>query len=292
METASHKTGRWDRTFGTMKDATFSRLASFIHTELGIKMTDAKRPMLQGRLQKRLRHLGLGSYEEYVKYVFSPEGMEVELYHLINAVTTNKTDFFREPRHYEVLVRQVLPHLVEQHFAGLKRKLKVWSAACSTGEEPYTLAMVLSEFEQRCPGFQFSVLATDISTRVLETAMAGIYDEEKIEPVPALLRKKYLLRGKDGRQGLVRIVPTLRSLVRFQRLNLMEEQYGIQEAMDVIFCRNVIIYFDRPTQEKVLNTMVRYLRPGGYLFMGHSETLNGFKIPLEPVALTVYRKVE
>jgi chemotaxis protein methyltransferase CheR len=289
---AKHSGGRWDKTFPPMTASTFSRLASFIHAELGIKMPDVKRSMLQGRLQKRMRHLGLGSYEEYVQYVFTPEGVRQELPQLINSVTTNKTDFFREPKHYDVLVRQVLPRVVDLNSAGLKRKLKVWSAACSTGEEPYTLAMVLREFEETCPGFHFSILATDISTKVLEKAIAGIYGEEKIEPVPQPLRKKYLLRGKDGKRGLVRIVPELRSLVRFQRLNLMEKDYGLREAMDVIFCRNVIIYFDRPTQEKVLGRLVAHLRPGGYLFMGHSETLNGFNMPLAPIALTVYRKIE
>lgn len=291
-ENEKHSGGRWDRTFAPMTDSTFSRLASFIHAELGIKMPDVKKSMLQGRLQKRMRRLGLGSYEEYVQYVFTPEGVEQELPQLINSVTTNKTDFFREPKHYEVLVRQVLPHVVDLSSAGLKRKLKVWSAACSTGEEPYTLAMVLSEFGETCPGFHFSILATDISTKVLEKAMTGIYGEEKIEPVPSPLRKKYLLRGKDGKRGLVRIVPELRSLVRFQRLNLMENDYGLREAIDVIFCRNVIIYFDRPTQKKVLGRLIAYLRPGGYLFMGHSETLNGFNMPLAPIALTVYRKTE
>ena len=274
-----------------MAQGTFSRLASLIHAELGIKMPEVKRPMLQSRLQKRIRHLGLDSYEEYARYVLSPEGKE-ELPHLVNAVTTNKTDFFREPRHYDVLVHQVLPCLMDPRSGtGARRKLKVWSAACSTGEEPYTLAMVLSEFGEQCPGLHFSILATDISSRVLEKAVTGIYDEERIEPVPQTLRRKYLLRGKGEKKGLVRIAPELRSLIRFQRLNLMDSRYDIREQMDIVFCRNVIIYFDRPIQEKVLNSIVSHLRPGGYLFMGHSETLNGFKVPLAPIALTVYRKM-
>ncbi|MEW6669070.1 MAG: protein-glutamate O-methyltransferase [Thermodesulfobacteriota bacterium] len=275
-----------------MSHKTFSRLAAFIHSELGIKMPDMKRPMLQGRLQKRLRHLGIASFDDYAEYFFSPEGMKREVPHLIDAVTTNKTDFFREPRHYDILVRVVLPCMVESRSMGVPRRLNVWSAACSTGEEPYTLAMVLSEFGERIPGFRFCILATDISSKVLEEAMRGIYEEERIEPVPPVMRKKYLLRGKGDNKGLVRIVPELRSLVRFQRLNLMDKDYGIRDPMDIVFCRNVIIYFDRPTQSKVLNSLVGHLKPGGYLFMGHSETLNGLEVPLVPIALTVYRKTE
>jgi chemotaxis protein methyltransferase CheR len=270
---------------------TFSRLAAFIHAELGIKMPELKMTMLQGRLQKRLRHLGMVSYDEYADYLLSAEGIDRELPHLTNAVTTNKTDFFREPNHFDILVREALPKLTRPHADGVKRNINVWSAACSTGEEPFTLAMVLSEFSERHPGFHFSILATDISTRVLEKAVTGIYAEECVQPVPIALRRKFFLKGKADRKGLVRIAPELRSMVKFKRLNLMDEDYGIREAIDVIFCRNVIIYFDRPTQEKVLNSLTRHLRPGGFIFMGHSETLNGIDLPVEPFALTVYRKI-
>ena len=275
-----------------MSGKIFSRIAGFIHAEVGIKMPDSKLTMLQGRLQKRLRHLGLSSYDEYAEYLFSPDGMQHEMDHLINAVTTNKTDFFREPRHYDILLGEVLPGLYGSNRTGLKRIVHVWSAACSTGEEPYTLAMVLSEFGERHQGLDFSILATDISTHVLEKARLAIYEEDAVEPIPSALRKKYLLRGTVEKKGLVRIAPELRFLVRFQRVNLLEETYGIRDLMDIIFCRNVMIYFDRPTQEKVLNSLVTHLRPGGYLFMGHSETLNGMKLPVVPVALTVYRKVK
>jgi chemotaxis protein methyltransferase CheR len=289
--TASPSDGQWNASKIVMSERTFSRLATFIHQELGIKLPDMKKQMLQGRLQKRLRILGMASYETYVEYVFSPAGQQRELPHLINAVTTNKTDFFREPKHYDVLVQQVLPTLVDLNSAGVKRRVDVWSAACSSGQEPYTLAMVLSEFAEAYVGFRFSILATDISTRVLEEAQTGVYEEEKVEPVPMIMRRKYLLRGTGERKGQVRIAPELRSLVRFRHLNLMDEDYGIREYMDVIFCRNVIIYFDRPTQAKVLGSLISHLRPGGYLFMGHSETLNGIDLPVTPVALTVYRKV-
>jgi len=277
---------------GTISRKSFSRIAGFIHAQVGIKMPESKLTMLQGRLQKRLRHLRISSFDDYAEYLFSPEGMQREIDHLINAVTTNKTDFFREPKHYEVLFREVLPDVYRWNRVGPKRKARVWSAACSTGEEPYTLAMILSEFREAHPGFDFSILGTDISTRVLEKAVQGIYEENAVAPVPPALRRKYLLRGTGERKGFVRMAPEVRTLVRFRRINLLDEVYGLGEPMDIIFCRNVIIYFDRSTQERVLTSLVANLRPGGYLFMGHSETLNSIRLPVLPIALTVYRKTE
>jgi len=167
----------------------------------------------------------------------------------------------------------------------------VWSAGCSSGEEPYTLAMVLSEFAAGCADFDYRILATDICTQVLEKAQMAVYPEERIAPVPPLLKRKYLLRGKDTSSGLVRVVPELREKVRFCHLNLMAGDFGMRQPMDIIFCRNVIIYFDRPTQERLLNRLCAHLSPGGYLFMGHSETLSGLDVPLTSVYPTVYRKV-
>jgi chemotaxis protein methyltransferase CheR len=216
--------------------------------------------------------------------------MEEELVHMIDIVTTNKTDFFREPAHFDYLREKAVPALIHQHEAGIRRKLKIWSAGCSTGEEPYTLAMVLREFQDACKGFNFDIMATDISTRVLQTAASAIYSEDKVVPVPPQMKQKYLLRGKGDRQGMVRIVPALRETIRFRRLNFMEEDFGIKDRMDIIFCRNVIIYFDRATQEKLLRRFCDHLVPGGYVFMGHSETLNGMDLPLVSVAQTTYRK--
>ena len=184
-----------------------------------------------------------------------------------------------------------MPTLILEQKAGLRKKLTVWSAGCSTGEEPYTLAIVLREFAEKKPGFLFSILATDISTEVLEIAKRAIYKREKVNPVPLLLKKKYLLKSKDKQKELVRIIPELRSLVQFRRLNFMDNVFGIQQPVDIIFCRNVIIYFDKNTQEKLIYKFYRNLNPGGYIFMGHSETLSGLKMPLVSVAPTVYRKV-
>lgn len=278
-------------TLAAMSDKDFLRLSEFIHNVCGIKMPAAKKVMLEGRLRKRMRNLKMDSFGKYCDYVLSSQGMEAECLHMIDVITTNKTDFFREPAHFSYLTQTVLPELARVQGLGLKRKLEIWSAGCSSGEEPYTLAMVLSDYAEKRPGFQFSVLATDISSRVLEKASAGIFDHERVEPVPMAMRKKYLLRSTDRSRNLVRMAPELRALVKFRRLNFMEDDFGISEKMAVIFCRNVLIYFDRPTQEEVVSRLCRCLIPGGYLFTGHSETLQGLDLPLENVAATAYRKL-
>lgn len=276
-----------------MSDKEFQKLSSFIQNELGIKMPLSKKAMLESRLQKRLRLLGLGSYDEYCDFVFGPGG-ESELMLMMDLVTTNKTDFFREPNHFDFLYKTALPELVRNSGAGVKRKLMAWSAGCSTGEEPYTIAMVMSEFARSFPGlgFDFTILATDISTRVVNAASKGIYGNERIGPISEEMRKKYLLRSKDPSKKLFRIATELREKVRFRRLNFMDADFGFREPLDIIFCRNVIIYFDKETQNKLLERFCYTLQPGSYLFLGHSETLNGSSLPLEKVAASVYRRVE
>ncbi|MBI2353422.1 MAG: protein-glutamate O-methyltransferase [Deltaproteobacteria bacterium] len=272
-----------------LKEREFNRFSAFIYDEVGIKMPPAKKTMLEARLQKRLKALGLATFEEYADYVFSSAGKADELIHLIDVVTTNKTDFFREPVHFDYLVKAAIPSLINDHEAGIRAPLRIWSAGCSTGEEPYTLAMVLAEFAAAHAGFRSSILASDISTQVLSTARSAIYAEDRVDTIPLQLKKKYLLKSRDRDKGLVRITPQLRSMVQFRRLNFMEE-FGMREQMEIIFCRNVIIYFDKPTQEQLLNRFCRQLVPGGFLFLGHSETLNGLNVPLTQVASTVYRK--
>lgn len=275
-----------------MSDKNFHYLSEFIQNELGIMMPPSKKSMLESRLRKRLRILGLKSFDKYCDYVFSPAGIENELIHMIDLVTTNKTDFFREAAHFDYLVQEVVPELINLKGAGIKKTLMVWSAGCSTGEEPYTLAMVLQEFAHRYPalGFDFIILATDISTKVLKAAESGIYDAERITPIPMELRKKYILRSKDKSKGLIRIVPELRAAVKFRRLNFKEGDFSFREKLDIIFCRNVTIYFDRLFQEVLLNRFYRQLIPGGYFFTGHSETLNGLDVPFVRVHPAVYRK--
>jgi chemotaxis protein methyltransferase CheR len=235
----------------------------------------------------------MSSHDEYCEFVFSEAGQRQELIHMIDVVTTNKTEFFREPSHFDYLSKVAVPAIIEHHgLGGRSSKLKIWSAGCSTGEEPYTLAMVLSEFREArgetAP--EVEIFATDISTRVLEHARKAIYAEERIHPIPESLRRKYLLRSRDRSSGLVRIDAALRGMLRFGRLNFMDEDFGLRERFQVIFCRNVIIYFDKPTQERLMHKFCRHLVDGGYLFLGHSESLHGFHLPLRQVAPTVYQR--
>jgi len=266
----------------------FRRFAELITSELGIKMSEQKIPMLQGRLQRRLRALNLPSLEAYQAYLFDATNGGRELADFIDAVTTNKTDFLREPKHFDYLVEKVLPELEPD--AARRQEVKIWCAGCSTGQESYTLSMVLSEYGQRRGNFDFSVYATDISTRVLQAAHAAVYAEDLIEPIPLEWRKKYLLRSRDPAKQSVRIAPHLRAHVSFARLNFMDEDYGVKEMFDAIFFRNVMIYFDRPTQEAVVGRLCRNLRPRGYLFTGHSESLMALNVPVRMVASAVYRK--
>jgi chemotaxis protein methyltransferase CheR len=267
----------------------FRHFAQFITQQLGIKMSENKIPMLQSRLQRRLRVLGLRSIEDYKTYLFDSPQADAELADFIDAITTNKTDFFREPHHFDYLRRTALPTLDPD--PDRPWPFKLWCAGCSSGEEPYTLTMVLSEYAATRAGFDFSLLATDISTRVLQTAREAIYDEARIEPLTDELRKKYLLRSRAPGRNLIRIVPALRSRVRFHRLNFMDADYGVADTFDAIFFRNVMIYFDKPTQEAVVNKLCYNLRPGGYLFVGHSESLIGLDVPLRMVASAVYQKL-
>lgn len=264
----------------------FRKLASFIESELGIKMPESNVQMLQGRLAGRVRQLGMESIDEYCDHLFSGTGAVVERFHIFNAVTTNKTDFYREPQHFRYLIDTALPALERIR----RSSLAVWSAACSTGEEPYTLAMVLSEYAATHPGFGFRILGTDISSKVLEQARRGIYTKEQISPVPALIRRKYLLAGGGDHASLYRLIPPLRRAVSFHELNFMSANYGISEKFDVIFCRNVLIYFDRGRQESVINKLCTHLVPGGYLFIGHSESLSGMNVPVTSVGSACYRK--
>ena len=270
-----------------LSNADMSRLCELIYAESGIKLTPDKRIMLEMRLKRRLQELEIDSYGEYCDFLFTGHHQDQEIVHLIDVVTTNKTDFFREGGHFEVLAKTVLPEYRTSSAAG--REFRVWSAGCSTGEEPYTLAMVLQQFSESNQGFRFKVLATDISNTVLAKAEKGVFTSEVVRPVPADLRRKYFMRSRDPNSHLVRVIPELRTAIEFRRLNLMEE-FGLTELMDAIFCRNVIIYFDRPTQERLLNRMSRQLVPGGYMFMGHSEALHNMDIPLTAVAPALYRK--
>jgi chemotaxis protein methyltransferase CheR len=278
------------RDMDALSATNYRRLSELIYDQCGIHLAAEKQSLLESRLRKRLRSLSMASTAEYCSYVLASGGRAEELPHLIDVVTTNKTDFFRESQHFDFLIRTALPSLESSRGAGTGQGVLLWSAGCSTGEEPYTLAMVLTEHAERNSRFQFRLLATDISTVVLEQARRAVFRSELVQPIPADLRRKYLLRSKDTQKRLYRVVPELRDKVEFRRLNLMDGDFGIGEPVDIIFCRNVIIYFDPPTRARLLQKFTRQLRPGGYLFLGHSETLHGLDVPLTPAGPTVYRK--
>ena len=273
-----------------LSEKDFIRLSQFIQKQYGIQLPPAKKTMLEGRLRKRMKYVNESSFSHYCDYVFTGKGMTEELPYMIDAVTTNKTDFFREPAHFTYLTGTALPELIKLQRASVRKKIQAWSAACSTGEEPYTMAMVLSEFSNQRSDFDFAILATDISTDVLTKAEQAVYEAEKIEPVPMNLRKKYLLKSRDPSSMIVRITPELRQKVAFFRMNLMDRVYAVPGGIHIIFCRNVLIYFDTATQEKIIRQFSQLLTPGGYLFMGHAETLNNLNVPLRYVAPTTYRK--
>jgi chemotaxis protein methyltransferase CheR len=249
-------------------------------------MPPGKRVMLESRLRRRLRSLQLPDFTSYCDLVLS--GDEEELGAMVDEVTTNKTDFFREPRHFDYLTGTVLPALARR---GLPQGLRVWSAACSTGEEPWTLAMVLAEAARRDPTLRFDILATDICSAALAEAQAATYDEARITAIPMPLRRQHLLRRTDG-QPTVRVIAALRQRVRFERVNLLEPDLHRFGPLEVIFCRNVFIYFERAVQRRILLRFIRALAPGGHVFLGHSESINGLDVPLTQVAPTVYRRAD
>jgi chemotaxis protein methyltransferase CheR len=270
-----------------LSDKNFRRLAELIHGYSGIKMPDGKRTMLEGRLRRRVRITGAAGLDDYCRRLFDEDGLAAELVDLMDVVTTNKTEFFREPAHFDFLRERGLSMLMTPD----RKKLKAWSAACSIGAEPYTLAMVVEEYlaQGRRRG-DYSILCTDLCTEVLEEAITGIYPAAMIEPVPMELRRKYLMRARQRERSTVRITPALRSRLFFSRLNLMDETYPVDDDMDMIFCRNILIYFDKATQERVLRKLCSHLRPGGLLLLGHSESVVGIDLPVKQIASTVFQR--
>lgn len=271
-----------------MTDLEFNKLSTFIFKEYGIKMPPAKKIMLQSRLQKRLRELNIGSFKEYIDYVFNQKGHADEIIHMIDVVSTNKTDFFREPSHFDFMTSFILPEFIK---TPSNRFFKVWSAGCSSGEEPYTLSIVLSEYMLQCPNFDFSIFATDISSRILQKAVTAIYDQSRIDMIPMTIKKRYFLKSKDSDSKSVRVIPQLRSRITFKRLNFMDAVYDAPHAFDLILCRNVLIYFDRDTQESVINKLCVKLKRGGYFMLGHSESIINLNVPLQQIKPTIYKRL-
>lgn len=267
----------------TISPDEFQRFRTLIYDESGISLSEQKKSLLASRLSKRLRDLGLDTFSDYYEKV-TLEASREEFTRMLDLISTNKTDFFREPKHFDFLRDRILPEL-----AHLKR-VRIWSSASSTGEEPYTIAMTLYDGVQNPSQWDFKILASDLSTRVLAKAAAGTYDEERVRDVPDETVKRHFLRGRGESAGLLKVKPHLADMIRFRRINLMDDQFPIKSPLDLIFCRNVMIYFDRPTQEVLVNKFHRYLKPGGYLFIGHSESLQWVTHPFKTLAPTIYQK--
>jgi len=268
----------------------FGRIAKLIEGEAGIKLPPGKRLMVEGRLRKRMRALGQRDFASYCNFLFKQDGLERELTHLINAVTTNKTDFFREAEHFDFLVAEMVPSLLKARERN--PLLKIWSAASSTGAEAYTLAMVLDDLQAQRNDFRFAILGTDISTAVLAQGRRAVYPAEMIAPVPPELQARYVMHARrPGARREVRMVPELRRLVRFTHLNLMDQAYPFDRDVDVIFLRNVLIYFEKADQDAVVARLVDHLRPGGYIVLGHSESMIGTSLAVRQVAPAVFQKL-
>jgi len=267
-------------------DSEFKRLREIVHLRTGIALSEAKRELVYGRLARRLRKLNLNSFADYCQLV---EGAEsTELQELTNAITTNLTSFFREGYHFEQLAKEALPY-AESKRAGTRR-LRLWSAGCSTGEEPYSLAIVLREALAHLPAWDVKLLATDIDSKVVATAAEGVYAAERFKGVPSE-RVRNWFRQPAGRPGFSEASEELKQLITFKQLNLLDP-WPMKGPFDVIFCRNVVIYFDKDTQRRLFDRMADLQEPGGWLFIGHSENLLNVTRRYKLVGRTVYRRLE
>jgi chemotaxis protein methyltransferase CheR len=285
--------GPLSRIFGgsELGDREFDRFRRIVHETAGISLADGKRDLLRARLGKVMRRKGIHDFGEYLRIVEDdPSGRELTL--LLDAVSTNVTSFFREADHFLFLEGAVLPSVRSRADGPGGRRVRAWSAGCSSGEEPYSIAITLREFFPESQGWDVRILATDLSTKVLSMARNGLYGAERVKTVPPhLLAKSFLPERTEGEGVYYRVRPDLRRMVTFGRLNLQGE-YPFRGPFDFVFCRNVMIYFDRATQETLVNRIHRYIAPGGYLFIGHSESLNSVKHPFRYVRPSVYRKEE
>ncbi len=274
---------------GRLTDGLFKKFSDLIYDKSGIYLKPEKRELLKARLGKRLRAKGINSYKEYYEYLVKDK-KKTELVEFINCVSTNFTSFFRENAHFEFLTNNLLPDFVRQG-RGIREEIVCWSSACSSGQEPYTLAIVFEEFQsqQAIAGIKYKIIATDISTKVLKAAVHGVYPDDQLEKVPIQYVRKYFQKGVGHSEGFVKVKKILRDKVSFDRFNLMHK-FPWDGTLDIIFCRNVMIYFDRQTQQKLVDKYYRSLNSGGYLFIGHSESLSGLTHNFKQVATTAYQK--
>jgi chemotaxis protein methyltransferase CheR len=267
----------------SLKEEEYQRFCTLIYDESGISLGAQKHALLASRLSKRLRDLGLATFTEYYE-MLTEDATREEFTRMLDLISTNKTDFFREPKHFDFLRERIIPELERA------KRIRIWSSACSTGEEPYTIAMTLYDGIQSLAQWDIKILASDLSTRVLAKAASGMYDEERVRSVPPETVKQHFLRGHGDSAGLIKVKPHLMDMIQFQRMNLMDDRFPIKTPLDLIFCRNVMIYFDQATQGTLVNKFHHYLKPGGYLFIGHSESLQWVTHPFKAIAPTIYQK--
>ena len=273
-----------------LSDKIFAQFSNLIHHHTGIKVTPSKRTNIEGKLRKRSRFLGFKSVTEYAEMVFERDGIDSELEIIFDLATTNKTDFFREPTHFDLLEKLLVPTILNARSKKVTPRLKFWSAASSNGAEAFTIAIVLAELTAYRRHFEFSVLGTDISSDMITQARQAIYPASMLNPVPDALIRKYFMRGRNSNiSPKVRIIPELRKKVQFHKENLLSSKLSVDKDMDIIFLRNVLIYFDPPTQKDVIRRLVEHLRPSGYIVLGHTEAAIGNNIGFEQVGTGVFR---
>lgn len=273
-----------------LTDQEYREIARFVHQTAGINLLDGKKELMRTRLSKRIRALEFNNFKTYFKYVMNDRTGE-EIVFLLDALATNLTSFFREPQHFHFMAKELLPELEKRRRVRNSRRLRIWSAACSSGEEPYTIAMVVLDknpyFSQ---GGDFKILATDLSTKVLNIARQGLYGPERVKDIPAHLLQKHFTKVDGGRgEKMYQVSEQMRDIIAFRRFNLMDP-LPFKGPLDLIFCRNVMIYFDKDTIAALVDKYYRVLDHGGYLFIGHSESLSGFKHPFKYVAPCIYMK--
>ncbi len=271
----------------TISDKDFKEFKKIIYDNIGIKISDAKKSLIIARLTRRLKELNINSFTEYLNYIKNQGHNSEEMINFINRITTNKTDFFREKHHFEFLEKEHLPKIIANNNP---YTILVWSAGCSSGEEPYTIAMVLDNFLSKHSGWDFKILATDIDTEILTKASQGIYREQLLYPVPQSFKQKYFEKIELNGQVHYKVKPLLRGKISFRKLNFKLEDYRIKVKFDFIFFRNVMIYFDNDLKRHVLNKFYQYLKDDGLIFIGHSESLLNFK-NFKYIKSTIYTKV-
>jgi chemotaxis protein methyltransferase CheR len=266
-------------------DEDFRAIRRLVMEQSGISLSEMKRDMVYARLSRRIRKLGLKTFAEYLPLVEKGEGEEVVTF--VNAITTNLTSFFREEHHFEFLAQELVPELMEKH--ARSRRIRIWSAGCSSGCEPYSIAMVLRETLPDAETWDVKILASDLDTDILAEAERGVYGLEKLKGVSKQRQRRWFWKGKGENAGTVRVASELRKMITFRQLNLMAG-WPLRGSFDVIFCRNVLIYFDKPTQNKLFERWAEMLVPGGSLFLGHSESMTGAHPQYESCGRNRYRR--